>query len=512
MTRPFPFALFASLAWLSATFAQAPAKGVEATLGVQRALAAAREHLRQQRPAEAVSVLEAELVNADGNPQYLATLKDAYAAHLRNLQLQRADAAVIDSVRRRLQAVGGSTSDASPAGPRSEGQGGAAADIRPPAPPPPPIPDPPESVPLAAVKAPVAEDPFQQPVRKDAGAGNELARASAAFAAKHYPQAAGLFAEADRKKQPFTPAQRDEWAYCRLHAVAVRLNRGAEANAALPELGREAEEAMRLASDRLKPFGTQVLDEIRRRGPAGPVSVPAGWQVVEAGSFRVLHRGAPAVAAEVSRTAEAARGAMYERWAGPAGGPWAPRCDIFLHPTGAEYARATGKPADQAGHSTVGVKGERVVSRRIDLRADDPALLDGTLPSEVTQVLLAELYAEQPLPRWAVVGMSALAESPEGVARYQRAVPGLLKEKQLFAVGPFLDRAGFPAPDAVTAFYAESVSLVAYMVSLRGPKAFAAFLREAPRRGYAKALATHYGIKDPAELQERWVRHVMGGE
>jgi hypothetical protein len=203
---------------------------------------------------------------------------------------------------------------------------------------------------------------------------------------------------------------------------------------------------------------------------------------------------------------------MYERWVGPAAGPWVPRCDIYLHPTGQDYTRATGKAADNRGHSTVAARGERLISRRIDLRLDDPDMLDDTLPFEVTQVLLAEMFAEQPLPRWAVVGMSALAESPEGVARYHRAVPGLLKDRQMFAVGPFLEKPDFPNPESVTPFYAESVSLVSYLVSLKGPKAFAAFLREAPRRGYAKALVSHYGFRDPAELQDRWIRHVLGGE
>jgi hypothetical protein len=64
----------------------------------------------------------------------------------------------------------------------------------------------------------------------------------------------------------------------------------------------------------------------------------------------------------------------------------------------------------------------------------------------------------------------------------------------------------------VSAFYAESVSLVSFLVEQRGPKAFTAFLREAPRRGYAKAITSHYSFKDTAELQERWIRHAMGGD
>jgi hypothetical protein len=108
--------------------------------------------------------------------------------------------------------------------------------------------------------------------------------------------------------------------------------------------------------------------------------------------------------------------------------------------------------------------------------------------------------------------MAALSESPEGVARYRRAVPTMLRDRKLFAVGPFLDQSSFPDPSAVTAFYAESVSLVSFLVELKGPKAFATFLREAPRRGYARALTSHYGFKDPADLQDKWVKHVLGGE
>src|SRR5204863_3822904 len=99
---------------------------------------------------------------------------------------------------------------------------------------------------------------------------------------------------------------------------------------------------------------------------------------------------------------------------------WAPRCDVYLHASAAAYAKATGKPVDGPGHSMVGTTAGRVVSRRIDLRLDEPTLTDAVLPSEVTQVVLADLFADQPLPRWALVGMAALSEVAEGVARCRR--------------------------------------------------------------------------------------------
>ena len=516
MTRPAAFGFLLCLVFTTFLDAEPPTKDA----GVQRATAAAREHLRTGRPAEAVAVLEAELLNADGNAAFLSLLRDCYTAHLRDLQALKSDPAIVESVRRRLRAL-----DARPAatlGPAPASD--VAADVHPPAP---PIPDAPPDLPTPgpAPRDPAAglvpplppvpgdmADPFQQSIRDPSPAPGTLARASEAFANRQYAQAANLFAEAARVRETFSATQRDEWAYSRLHGVAKRLNGANVTTGDLAALAREVGQAMKAGSEHVAPFGNQLLAEIRRRNPAAPGSLTeAGWQSIETPNFRVLHRGHPA-AAEIGQTAEAARKDMYDRWAGAPAAVWTPKCDIYVHASGADYARATGKPADGPGHSTVGTKGGQVVSRRIDLRLDEPALLDGTLPSEVTQVVLADLFADQPLPRWALVGMAALSESPEGVARYRRAVPTLLREKKLFAVGPFLDRPSFPEPASVTTFYAESVSLVSYLVELKGPKAFATFLREAPRRGYARALTSHYGFKDSAELQDKWVKHVLGGE
>jgi hypothetical protein len=526
MIRPAAFGLLISLAFAVPLAAETPAKDVSLALGVQRAMAAARDHLRAARPAEAVAVLEAELLNAEGNKSFLNLLREAYTAHLAELQARKADAATVDSVRRRLRALDGPAANG-PAIP-SIGSSELAATVRPPAP---PIPDAPEVMPPPATLGPAPaemdggvapapgvsggdpEDPFQQTVRETKVARGNLQRASEAFVARRYPEAVKLFAEAARRRESFTPAQRDEWAYGRLHGVAMRLNSSVVGPNELADLAYEVDDAMKAGSEHVATFGNQLMAEIRRRNPSASGQLAeGGWQVVDTANFRVLHRGQPALAAEIGQTAEAARKDMYDRWAGSPAANWSPRCNIYLHSLVTDYAKATGKPADSPGYSTVGIVSGRVVSRRIDLRLDEPTLLDAILPSEVTQVVLADLFADQPLPRWALVGMAALSESPEGVARYRRAVPAMLREKKLFAVGPFLDQPNFPDAASVTAFYAESVSLVSYLVELKGPKAFATFLREAPRRGYARALTSHYGFKDPAELQDKWVKHVLGGE
>ena len=257
-----------------------------------------------------------------------------------------------------------------------------------------------------------------------------------------------------------------------------------------------------------------MLEAIRARQADSVTETvaPKGWQVVEMKSFRVFIQQSKERATEIARAAEQIRTVTFEKWFGPAGADWSPRCDIWLHANGIDYAKSTGKPAASSGHASVGTKNGKAQTRRIDFHLDDAALLETTLPREIAYVVLSDLFPEQPLPRWADVGMTILAEPTTEVARYSQAVPRLAKEKKLFSVRDFLKMAEFPDADKITPFYVESVSLVDYLVRLKGAKAFVLYLRKAPRRGYEEALQRHYGIKDAAELQEQWIKSALKGE
>src|SRR5437016_8235650 len=61
-------------------------------LAVQSAMQQAREHLLHNRPREAVSILRRELGHINGNPVYLALLRDAYQAAIKELQLAHQEA------------------------------------------------------------------------------------------------------------------------------------------------------------------------------------------------------------------------------------------------------------------------------------------------------------------------------------------------------------------------------------------------------------------------------------
>jgi hypothetical protein len=63
-------------------------------------------------------------------------------------------------------------------------------------------------------------------------------------------------------------------------------------------------------------------------------------------------------------------------------------------------------------------------------------------------------------------------------------------------------------PRLIGAFYGESVSLVEFLVSLRGTQAFTIFLNEGLRYGYEKALQREYGLRGFADLEKQWGQYV----
>jgi hypothetical protein len=219
----------------------------------------------------------------------------------------------------------------------------------------------------------------------------------------------------------------------------------------------------------------------------------------------LLHHQPSEFANRVLQMAEEQRTRLFEKWFGPNTAVWSPRCDIVLHATGADYAKATGRLAQASGHSTVNVNAGQVAVRRIDLVADHPSLLGGNLPHEITHIVLADLFPNPLLPRWADEALAVLAEPRENVQRYLRLTPQLRKDGKLFTVSALFTMADFPDANQITAFYVESVSLMDALVAEHGEKNVMIFLRDAQRYGYDKALQRNFHVNGCDDLQKHWL-------
>ncbi|HVL12047.1 MAG TPA: hypothetical protein VM529_05755 [Gemmata sp.] len=468
------------VSFLTPTTAAAEPTPVEKQLAVQKAMATARQFVELNMPSDAVLALEAEVANADGNKAFLSLLRECYLAELYSLEkVPTPDAAKVEQVRRKLSLLGGAAPATKPAAKPEKTET--------PEPPPPAI-----EPPAAVTAAPVAADP--------------TADAAAAFNKGEWAAAERLFASAPN----LNAEQKAAWAYCRIKLAAEKVAACDATTAAA--LAAEVTDALKLvpAHAELQKIGQQVLANANavagtRREPAAT----AAGDAVETPSFRVRHAGDRALAEAVAKAAEAQRTAIFQRWSGPPSAAWPVKCEITIHPTAADYAKATGRPAESTGTSAVKLDAGRATERRIDLRADDAGMESNALPRELTHVVFADLFPDRPAPKWAVEAIAILAGTPEEVDRYTRTLPRCAREGDWIALAQLLDLKDFPA-EKITGFYCQSVSLADYLIRAGGSERnFTIFLRDCQRYGTAPALKRTYGVETPQALEAAWRRATL---
>lgn len=458
---------------------------VERQLAVQAAMASARKYLDSQMPTEAVAALEKEVANADGSKAFLALLREAYLAELYlQEKTPNADPEKLAQTRRKLLLVGG----LSPTG----------AAVPPAKPEPKPLPEPDLGPSLVA-------PPEAPPAANVAGA-------VAAFKRGDFAEADQIFTATGAAK--LTAEQRTAWAYCRIKLAADRVNAPTCDATTATAAAQSVADALELVTDNAKlvTFGREVLKVAQskatnpdRKAGSDPAPVLATGEAIETANFRVVHGGNRELGDALAKAAETGRKQIFERWSGPPGGTWQPKCEIVIHATADTYAKATGKPVAMTGHATVKLTNGRATERRIDLRADDVAIATNGLPRELTHVVLADLFADKPPPKWALEGMAVLAGSPDEIGRYTRTLSRCARDGELRTLATLFELKDFPA-DKITGFYCQSVSVTEYLIKLKGERNFKIFLGDAQRYGTAQALRRQYNIDGPQALEAAWKR------
>jgi hypothetical protein len=151
----------------------------------------------------------------------------------------------------------------------------------------------------------------------------------------------------------------------------------------------------------------------------------------------------------------------------------------------------------------MGVNGNRIVARRVNLRADHPQLLAAILPHEVTHVVLADLFTQQQIPRWADEGMAVLAEPLREQVSRASELQEPLQNGRVFKLSELM-AIDYPSAESWNLYYAQSVSLTQFLVQRGSPEKFVSFVRGAQRSGVEAALRDVYHMKNFAELENRW--------
>jgi hypothetical protein len=489
---------------------------ISTTLAVQTALQQGREHLVRNNARAAVYALEGQLANINGSREYLAVLRDAYRAYIKELRHAGQDDLAQQYMQRLLIIDPGAALD-QPAG---------------------------RTAVTAAPKAAVSEtkllskDPAPAPTApakrdeetalpdnlKHKEALDLVGRAEQEFVRKQYAAAGQMFEQAWHLDRASTSNNVEHWAYCKLYRVAQELNQAKSGEQPAAELESEVRVAMNLSPklpSKLDEFAKTLLNEIRERRTAVPETppvlvqhynrTPEGWYLAETANFRIFHNQTRELAEKAAQVAERTRTEMTKKWFGERGGDWNPKCEIYLHATGQDYSRVTRTPMNSPGHSTISNDNSRIVGRRIDLHVDNPDMLYAVLPHEATHVVLAGRFGGQDVPRWADEGVAVLTEPREKIERHLRNLPQYAQNNQLFSVQQLMQLRDYPDPRYIGSFYAQSVSLCEFLAKEKGPLTFTQFLRDSLRGDYESALRHHYGFRDFGEAEQRWRQYALQG-
>jgi tetratricopeptide (TPR) repeat protein len=505
------------LTWLPHSLGEDRNDAVANALAVQTALTHAKSHLEHANPKAAVYELEKELARINGNREYLAVLREAYRAHIRELRLANQEEQAQQYQRRLLILDPGANLDPVP---KTVVAAPAAKPIaREPA------------KPAVTARAQADDDPFQDDGHTKQ-ARQLVDKAKEEFTKRHYGVASQLFEQACQTDKNLADGCRDYWAYCKLHQVTERLN---EENGPVPQ-GLEQEVRVALAmAPRLEKIANELLKKIEERrgqtnGAAASATAvtavtpqqlphvqvthgaktPEGWSLAETTNFRVFHTQSQEVAERAAQILEHTRTRMQQKWFAQAGPKWNPKCDVFLHATGEDYSRNTPVPASSPGHSEIKSEGSRIIVRRIHVHMDVPDALTAVLPHETTHVVLAGGFGTYQVPRWVDEGVAVLTEPREKIEKHLHNLPHFLQERQLFGVKQLVQMEEYPDPRYIGPFYAQSVSLVEFLSRQKTPEVFTQFVYEGLRGGYEPALKRIYGFKDFSELEQRWEQYAFG--
>ena len=231
------------------------------------------------------------------------------------------------------------------------------------------------------------------------------------------------------------------------------------------------------------------------------------WQVVKSTHFKTFYKNAPDdVVNELTQQAEE----YYDSIANDLGfsrfnfWTWDNRAKIYLYDNRDEYRKATPSFAWSAGQTSISAK-------LIQSYVGAPGFLHNILPHELAHIIFMEMvgFNNPAVPLWL----------QEGVASYQ--------EKDIFSVksdlagkikqGGYLDfnalnrfQVGSSSSEQVSLFYAESFSLIKYLILEFGKEAFVNFcqnLRDS--RNLMIALGRAYSFKNLNDFEESWKKYIL---
>lgn len=242
--------------------------------------------------------------------------------------------------------------------------------------------------------------------------------------------------------------------------------------------------------------------------PRSPVIVHSSdtWKRVESENFRCSCQLDQKAAQQLAEICETWRNDLRTTWISePVRESWVPKCEVVVHPNCAQYNRAMNCTGDvSVGCTRVTLDGDRVVLRRIDLRADIGDWAQAALPHELTHVVLRERFGVRLVPRWADEGIAMLSESPEKHQERLQHLRNAIAKHSVFTMNSLIRTQCVTDPHLRDAFYGQSLALSSFLIRKSTPARFADFVYDSAEIGFDDALKKQYQLDGMAAMQREW--------
>lgn len=211
----------------------------------------------------------------------------------------------------------------------------------------------------------------------------------------------------------------------------------------------------------------------------------------------------PESAQEVAECAERLRRQSAVDWLGHELTLWEEPCAI---------SATVEAQLEAQGHTSYVFSRGRPVSWQICVQGTRRAILESVLPHEVLHAVFAAHFG-RPLPRWAEEGACISMEQGTERGDLEWLLPNRLRRGRVLGLPELFATRTYPQDPLP--WYAQSLSVVRFLLAHGGQREFVGFLEDGLRNtDWCATTRAHYGYQTLDDLQEAWLAWVRlgGGE
>ena len=189
---------------------------------------------------------------------------------------------------------------------------------------------------------------------------------------------------------------------------------------------------------------------------------------------------------------------------------WEERAKILLFHDQQSFVETTGQPPWTTGYAD---RDTYLFNARVIVTfKQEKEFLDGLLPHEISHLILRDFISDHQIPMWFDEGVAQLQE-PAKKEVADRIMRALIKKGAYIPFDIFMvwDIRKEENTQKVQAFYAQSLSVVEFMVETYGSDSFSRlcrYLRDG--KGFEEALRSSYSntVGSLQDLEHKWIMHM----